>query len=86
MGLDNIGIYGSLHNKNQINSYGLRLNISEFKIGYEQTTSIVKDNITETAFINADVSGWFFIAVYAFLESGQVMYPNQSGYSYYPNY
>ena len=48
MGLDNIGISGSLSNGNTTNSFGLKANLSELKVGFEGSTAVKWDNNTET--------------------------------------
>lgn len=74
LGLDNIGVSGSIKNGNTSNSFGVRANISELKIGFDTaTTSKIGDNLYETAYGNASVSGWFLAAAYILVTTGQPM-------------
>ncbi len=80
VGLDNISISSSLVNGDTTNSLGIKLNLSELKIGFESSTAIQWDNTTETAYTNVDVSGWAIVAAYCWITTGQ---PVQSpAYSY----
>ena len=47
LGFDNIGISGSLANGDTSSSFGLRLNLAEFKIGFESSTSITFTTTTK---------------------------------------
>ena len=81
VGLDDIGICGSLMNGNTTNSFGMKLNLSELKVGFEGSTAIQWDNATETAYTNVSVSGWMIAAVYILITTGV---PVQSkSYAYY---
>jgi len=72
LGLDNIGLNGSLSNGNKTGSLAYRINLSELKIGYEMAESIeLEDDLTENYYINAGVSGGFIFIAYAFLTTGQ---------------
>ena len=80
LGLDNIGISGSSTNGNATNNFGIRMNLSELKVGFESSTAIQRDNITETAYTNASVSGWAIAAAYILLTTGQ--YVQSPSYAY----
>ena len=80
LGLDNIGIYGSLANGNTTNGFGLRVNLSELKVGFEGFSSIKWDNITETSYSNVSISGWFILASCMFLTTGQLMSSPSNAY------
>ncbi len=81
VGLDNIGVSGSLSNANTTNSFGVKVNLSEFKLGLEGSTAIQWDNTTETTYTNASVSGWAIIALYYFLNTGEYV-ESPSAYAY----
>ena len=80
VGLDDIGISGSLTNGNTTNSFGVKLNLSELKIGFEGSTAIQWDNTTETAYTNASISGWAIAAAYILATTGQ--YVQSPSYAY----
>ena len=80
VGFDDIGISGSLANGKTVNDFGLKLNISELKIGFEGSTAIHWDNTTETVYTNVSVSGWAILAAYLFVTTGQ--YAQSPSYSY----
>ena len=71
VGLDDIGISGSITNGNTTNSFGVILNLSELKVGFEGSTAIQWDNTTETAYTNASISGWAIAALYILVTTGQ---------------
>lgn len=78
--LDDIGISGSLTNGNTTNNFGVKLNLSELKIGFEGSTAIQWDNTTETAYTNASISGWGIAAAYILATTGQ--YVQSPSYAY----
>ena len=80
VGLDDIGLSGSLTNGNTTNSFGVKLNLSELKIGFEGSTAIQWDNTTETAYTNASISGWAIAAAYILATTGQ--YVQSPSYAY----
>lgn len=64
LGLDNIGVSGSLKNGNSTNSLGLKLNLSEFELGFEGSTAIQwDDNNSEVSYNNISVNGVGMIMV-----------------------
>ncbi|MBQ4569990.1 MAG: RHS repeat-associated core domain-containing protein, partial [Ruminococcus sp.] len=71
VGLDDVGLSGSLTNGNTTNSFGVKLNLSELRIGFEGSTAIQWDNTTETAYTNASISGWAIAAAYLLVTTGQ---------------
>ena len=79
-GLDDIGLYGSLTNGNTTNSFGVKLNLSELKVGFEGSTAVQWDNTIETAYTNVSVSGWTIVAVYILVSTGQ--YVQSPSYAY----
>lgn len=73
LGLDNIGISGSLMNNNTTNSFGLKINLSELKIGFESSSVVQWDSITETTYTNVSANGWLLVVAYMFATTGQLM-------------
>lgn len=73
LGLDDIGISGSVLDGNTSSSFGLKANISELKVGFESSSSISWDNNTETQYTNASINGWYILAALAFVETGEFM-------------
>ena len=71
IGLDDIGISGSLANGNTTNSFGVKLNLSELKVGFEGSTAIQWDNTTETTYTNVSFSGWAIAEAYILIATGQ---------------
>lgn len=71
IGLDNVGVSGSWTNGNQTDSFGIRTNLSNFKIGFEYSTAIQWDNVIQINYTNISVSGWWILAAYALVTSGQ---------------
>ena len=71
LGLSNIGISGSIRNGNNTDSFGFKANLSEFKVGFEGSSSIKWDNTTETAYTNVNISGWIIAAAFAAVTTGQ---------------
>ncbi len=82
LGLDDIGISGSLTNGNSTNSLGIKLNLSELKVGFEGSTAIQWDNTTETAYTNASINGWAIVAAYILVTKGQYVQSPSYSYSY----
>ena len=70
-GLDSIGITGYVKNEIETNSFGIKANFSEFKIGFEGSTIIEESGKYMTKYQNASLSGWPIIAVVAFVQTGQ---------------
>lgn len=71
VGLDDIGISGSLTSGSTTNIFGVKLNLAELKIGFENSIAIQWDNTTETVYSNVDVSGWTIAAAYILITTGQ---------------
>lgn len=71
-GFDNSAISGSLKHGKNTDSLGLRVNLSELKIGAEYSTEIEWDKKnSETIYGNTDVNGWFLVWLYSFVTAGQ---------------
>lgn len=75
LGLDDIGVYGSLTRNNTENCFGFRLNLSELKLGVESSTAISWDQTTHTQYTNASLSGWWIAFAYAYITTGQPICP-----------
>lgn len=71
VGLDDIGLYASVTRDNTTNSVGMKLNVSELKIGFESSTAIQWDNTTGITYTNASISGWAIAAAFAYATTGQ---------------
>ena len=73
LGLDNAGISGSWIDGDITNSFAVKANISELKLGAEMSSTIKWDNIAETTYANVSLSGWFIAALYELVSTGQPM-------------
>ena len=74
LSLDNIGISGSLSNGDTSNSFGIRANVSELKIGFDSSTTVRWDaNTSQTTYTNGDISGWAIAAAFILVTTGQPM-------------
>ncbi len=56
---------------NTTENLGIRLNLSEFKIGFEGSTAIKWDDTTVTSYTNADINAWAIVAAYIYITTGQ---------------
>ena len=82
LGLDNTGVSGSLTKGNTTNTFGIKANLSELKLGFESSSAVQWDNITETTYANASISGWAAVAVYLLVTTGQPMPTPPYAYGY----
>lgn len=73
LGLDNIGISGSVTKDNITDSFCVRANLSELKVGVEYSSSVKWDDTTETIYTNINISGWAVAAAYMLISTGQQM-------------
>lgn len=71
LSLDNIGLSGSITEDDTTGSFGLRVNLSELKVGFEGASEIKWDNTTETTYANASISAWSVVAAYLMATTGQ---------------
>ena len=71
IGLDNIGLVGSWIKGNQTSSWGIRVNLSEFKVGIEYFTTIQLDKSSQMNYTNISVSGWWIYIIYSAVTNGQ---------------
>jgi len=69
--LDDISVSGSLADGNITNSFGIKLNMSELKFGFEGATAIQWGNTTETTYTNVSLNGWAVVAAYFLITTGQ---------------
>lgn len=70
LAVDNIGIYGSVSKNNVTDSFGLRVNITQLKIGINSSSSVTLDNDTYTDYWDFDVSGWLIACAYLLVTEG----------------
>ena len=77
LGLDNIGITGSYTNNNLTNSFGLKVDVAQFKVGFE-FSSIVSDgqNLSVSDYTNVSISGYVIIVALVVLATGQAPDPS----------
>ena len=77
LGLDNIGITGSYTNDNLTNSFGLKVDVTQFKVGFE-FSSIVSDgqNLSVSDYTNVSISGYVIIVALVVLATGQAPDPS----------
>ena len=73
LGLADTGISFSLANGNTTNSFGLKVNLLEMKIGFENSTAVQWDDIIETTYVNSSISGWAIASLYMATPVGQSM-------------
>ncbi len=72
LGCDNIGISGSIKKLETTETFGVKADISQFKIGFESSSTVKWDESTDfTSYTNYSVSGWIIIAAYGYAKSGQ---------------
>jgi len=72
LGLDDIGIRGSIRRGDSATSIGIKADISQLKIGFEGATTVRWDSRTDvTNYTNVSVSIWGIIAVYMLATTGQ---------------
>lgn len=71
VGFENFGIYGSRSKDNTTKGFGLKINLSEFKFGFESFTSIFNEGTTVTSYTNSSINGWILAAVFVYVYTGQ---------------
>ncbi len=72
-GFDNIGISGTLTDGDSSNCIALKVNLSELKVGIEDSISIKWDGTTTKTYTNVSANGWAIVAVAAFITTGQII-------------
>ncbi len=85
LGLDDFGISGSYTNENAINTFGIKIDVTQLKIGFEYENSVkLNDNSYESFYSNISVTGWFLLATYCVLvgqDASQFFYQQQPAYN-----
>ncbi len=72
LGLDNLGITGSYTNDNLTNSFGLKVDVTQFKVGFEFSTIVSNgQNSSVSNYTNVSVSGVIIVAVLVGIAFGQ---------------
>ncbi len=82
IGLDDLGISGSLVNGNTSSCFGIKANLSELKVGFEYSSAVEWDNTTETTYTNISFNGWFLAAAAIFGTTGQSIPTPSYSYGY----
>ena len=71
IGLDNIGISGSLTSGDSTDSFGLGINLAELKVGFDTSTTVKWDaNTSQSTFTSVDINGWAIVAGIVFATTG----------------
>ena len=73
-GFDNTGITASITNGNTTNSLGVKINLSELKVGIENSTTIRWDDETDGTdvyYTNVSANCWYILAAVAIVVTGQ---------------
>ena len=72
LGLDNIGIEGSIKNGDSTNALALMLDLSQLKVGAQVSSTIQWDeNTSETTYANASITAIGIASLYYFATTGQ---------------
>lgn len=74
LGFDDIGINGSVKKGDTTSSFGIKADISQFKIGFERSTTVKckwDENTSNSEYTNASVTGWTIYAAYILVTDGQ---------------
>lgn len=83
LGVDNTSLSGSIAKKKSTDSFALKLNLSELKLGFESAKTVKWDSSSdETTYTNLSVNGWFLAAAYAFVRTGQPLLAPEYIYGY----
>lgn len=82
VGLDDISLVSSLANGNTTNNFGMKLDLSDFRIGLEGSTTTQWDNTTETTYTNVSFNGWSILAIYMLITTGQPVQSTSYSYQY----
>lgn len=69
VGLDNIGITGTIISGDYQSSFGIKLDLLHFKVGFEAAeTEVLWDGDVQnvqTEYVNVSLNGWFIAALFA---------------------
>ena len=72
LGVENIGFNGSIRKGDTTDSFGLKADLSQIKIGFEKSTTVKWDeNTNVTSYANVSFTGLGLVAAYAFVTTGQ---------------
>ena len=71
LGLDDIGLSGSVKSGNTSQALGISVNIAQLKVGFEYSSTYYSGNASETNYINCSVSGMGLLAVAGLIFTGQ---------------
>ena len=72
LGLDNIGLSGSIKNGDTTNSFGVTADLSQLKVGFEGATTIKWDeNKDVTDYTNVSVTAMGVVAICMLATTGQ---------------
>ncbi len=71
LGLDNVGIYGSILCRDTTKSFGVRINVAELRVEFEGANSVQNNNTIDTCYSNVSISGWAIVMVYCLVTSGE---------------
>ena len=87
LGLDDMGLSVSHTDEDVTNIYGVKINASELKIGFDvETATKIDDFHTNVAYTNASITFIGLFALYAFATTGQdctqFIYEQQPAYNY----
>ena len=70
VGLDNLGISGSITGEDSTTTFGLKTNLSEFKIGLEGAVSVPVENKMKTTYTNVSANGWGLATIFVWISTG----------------
>ena len=80
LGLDNIGLSGSVRKGNVTRTFGIRADLSQLKVGLEVSSTVKRsENTSITTYTNASVTGLLLAEAYIYATTGQLyLSPEQS--------
>ena len=87
LGLDDMGLSVSHTDEDVTNTYGVKINASELKIGFDvETATKIDDFSTKVAYTNASITFMGLLALYCYATTGQdytqFIYEQQPAYNY----
>ena len=81
VGLDDISLSCSGTSGNTTNSFAIKLNVSELKLGLEYATAIPWDDSTKTVYTNVSINVFTILAAFAYATAGDTAVLPQPAYS-----
>ena len=80
LGLDNIGLSGSVRKGDVTRTFGIRADLSQLKVGLEVSSTVKRsENTSITTYTNASVTGLLLAEAYIYATTGQLyLSPEQS--------